>query len=172
MSLFQNAVVAKYLQAINQDSLTRKWNKFTSYFHNLERQESIRNSKEEQYKEGFLRELFVKILDYTLSPEPNFNLTTEYKNVKDSKKADDAILVSNKVRDVIELKGTNTTDLGKKKIKLSLSEEAEWEDYFLQEQQKALTLKQQITTTDQEIDKMVYELYGLTEEEISTVEKN
>ena len=63
-------------------------------------------------------------------------------------------------------------ELGKKKIKLSLSEEAEWEDYFLQEQQKALALKQQITTTDQEIDKMVYELYGLTDEEISIIENS
>ncbi|AND64488.1 restriction endonuclease subunit M [Flavobacterium covae] len=113
MSLFQNAVISKYLQATNQDIVTQKWNEFTTYFHNLERQENIRNSKEEQYQEGFLRELFVKILGYTLNPEPNFNLTTEYKNVKDSKKADGAIIVSEKVRAVIELKGTNTTDLGK-----------------------------------------------------------
>lgn len=63
-------------------------------------------------------------------------------------------------------------ELGKKKIKLSLSEETEWEDYFLQEQQKAITLKQQITTTDQEIDKMVYKLYGLTDEEIEIVENS
>ena len=63
-------------------------------------------------------------------------------------------------------------ELGKKKIKLSLSQEAEWEDYFSQEQQKALVLKQQIDTTDKEIDKMVYELYGLTEEEIAIVENN
>ena len=63
-------------------------------------------------------------------------------------------------------------ELGKKKIKLSLSEEAEWEDYFLQEQQKALALKQQIDSTDQQIDKMVYELYGLTDEEIKIVEES
>lgn len=113
MPLFQNAVVAKYLQALNQEVFNQKWVEFVSYFHNLERQENIRNSKEEQYQEGFLRELFVKILGYTLNPEPNFNLTTEYKNVKDSKKADGAIIVSDKVRAVIELKGTNTTDLGK-----------------------------------------------------------
>ena len=113
MSLFQNAVVTKYLQALSQDPINQKWNEFTTYFHNPERQENIRNSKEEQYQEGFLRELFVKILGYTLNPEPNFNLTTEYKNVKDRKKADGAIIVSEKVRAVIELKGTNTTDLGK-----------------------------------------------------------
>ena len=63
-------------------------------------------------------------------------------------------------------------ELGKKKIKLSLSQEAEWEDYFSQEQQKAVALKQQIDTTDKEIDQMVYALYGLTEEEIAIVEKS
>ena len=63
-------------------------------------------------------------------------------------------------------------ELAKKKIKLSLSDEAEWEDYFLQEQKKALEIKHQIDTTDKEIDQMVYALYGLTEEEIKIVEEN
>ncbi|MDD3721931.1 MAG: Eco57I restriction-modification methylase domain-containing protein [Lutibacter sp.] len=63
-------------------------------------------------------------------------------------------------------------ELAKKKIKLSLSEEAEWEDYFLQESKKALALKTDIDTTDKEIDKMVYELYGLSEEEIGIVEES
>jgi hypothetical protein len=63
-------------------------------------------------------------------------------------------------------------ELKKKKIKLSLSQEAEWEEYFLSEQQKALELKNQIDHTDKEIDQMVYELYGLTEEEIKIVEES
>ena len=63
-------------------------------------------------------------------------------------------------------------ELAKKKVKLSLSQEAEWEDYFMQESKKALELKSQIDATDKAIDKMVYELYGLSEEEISIVEKN
>jgi hypothetical protein len=63
-------------------------------------------------------------------------------------------------------------ELGKKKITLTLSQEGEWEEYFLQEQQKALALKQQIDTTDKEIDAMVYALYGLTEEEIKIVENS
>jgi hypothetical protein len=63
-------------------------------------------------------------------------------------------------------------ELKKKKIKLSLSQEAEWEDYFLAEQQKALDLKAQIDATDKEIDQMVYVLYGLTEEEIEIVENS
>lgn len=60
-------------------------------------------------------------------------------------------------------------DLSKKKIKLSLSQEAEWEDYFLQEQQNAMALKTKIENTDASIDQMVYELYGLTQEEIEIV---
>ena len=63
-------------------------------------------------------------------------------------------------------------ELAKKKVKLSLSQEAEWEDYFLQEQQKALDLKATIDATDKAIDAMVYELYGLTDEEIEIVEKS
>jgi hypothetical protein len=63
-------------------------------------------------------------------------------------------------------------ELAKKKVKLSLSEEAEWEDYFMQESKKALDLKAQIDATDKAIDKMVYELYGLSEEEIGIVENS
>lgn len=60
-----------------------------------------------------MRDLFVDVLGYTLNPQPGFNLTTEYKNEKDSKKADGAILKEGAVRAVIELKGTDTTDLAK-----------------------------------------------------------
>jgi len=62
------------------------------------------------------------------------------------------------------------TELGKKKIKFTLAQEAEWEDYFTTEQVKALEIKNQIDFTDRQIDKMVYELYELTEEEIKIVE--
>lgn len=113
MSLFQNSVLKKYLKSQHTEELKEKWVLFKAYFHNATIQENIRNSKEEQFQEGFLRELFVKVLGYTLNPEPNFNLTTEYKNVKDSKKADGAIIINNQVKAVIELKGTDTTDLGK-----------------------------------------------------------
>ena len=64
------------------------------------------------------------------------------------------------------------TELKKQKVELSLSQKAEWEDYFNQERSKALAIQSEITKTDMEIDRMVYELYGLTEEEIRIVEKN
>lgn len=63
-------------------------------------------------------------------------------------------------------------ELAKKKVKLTLSEEAEWEDYFNQESKKAQELKAQIDATDKAIDAMVYALYGLSEEEIGIVENS
>lgn len=113
MPLFQNTVITKYLKTQNESTITEKWQAYKTHFLNPTIQENIRNSKEEQYQAGYLRDLFVNILGYTLNPDPNFNLTTELKNVKDAKKADGGILINNKVFGVIELKGTNTTDLAK-----------------------------------------------------------
>ena len=42
--------------------------------------------------------------------------------------------------------------------------------YFNEQRQKADELKRKIEKTDREIDQMVYELYGLTQEEIEIVE--
>ena len=61
-------------------------------------------------------------------------------------------------------------ELSKVKVKLNLSQKADWEDYFIAEKSKAETLNNEITKTDKEIDGMVYELYGLNEEEIRIVE--
>lgn len=111
MSLFQKAVLNKYLKSADQNILKEKYSIFSTHFLNLTIQENIRNSKEEQYQEGFLYDLFVNILGYTKNPTPNFNLTTELKNIKDSKKVDGAILLNSNTKAVIELKGMNTTDL-------------------------------------------------------------
>lgn len=54
---------------------------------------------------------------------------------------------------------------------MSLSEEAEWMPYFNEQKQKAKELKSVIDHIDNEIDQMVYQLYGLTEEEIKVVEQ-
>lgn len=113
MSIFQNTIFQKYLKTLNQETIHQKWEVFKGHFHNIEIQENIRNSKEEQYQGEFLIDLFVNVLGYTKNPTPKFNLTTEYKNVKDSKKADGAIIINDKVVGIIELKGTNTTDLSK-----------------------------------------------------------
>ena len=113
LKMFQKTIISKYLKTQNQENLISKWDLFHAHFQDLQIQENIRNSKEEQYQEGFLRDLFVIIFGYTLNPTIGFNLTTEHKNIKDSKKADGAIIIDENVVGVIELKGTNTTDLGK-----------------------------------------------------------
>jgi len=113
MSLFQNSVLNKYLKGLESEKVTQAYKRFTSHFHNSSIQENIRNSKEEQYQGEFLIDLFVNVLGYTKNPTPEFNLTTELKNIKGSKKTDGAILKGEKALSVIELKGTNTTDLSK-----------------------------------------------------------
>jgi hypothetical protein len=67
--------------------------------------------------------------------------------------------------------GAFLKELKKAKVQLSLSEEAEWMQYFNEQKQKALELKSEINRIDHEIDQMVYELYGLTEEEIKIIEQ-
>ncbi|WP_394202479.1 Eco57I restriction-modification methylase domain-containing protein [Marinagarivorans algicola] len=113
MAFFQASVLNKYLAAQDQEMINEAYSKYVKYFHNKDIQKNIRAAKEEQFQEGFLRELFVKILGYTLNPEPYYNLTTELKNQKDAKKCDGAILKDGSALAVIELKGTDTTDLGK-----------------------------------------------------------
>ncbi|MDY0216338.1 MAG: N-6 DNA methylase [Bacteroidales bacterium] len=113
MSLFQNSVITKYANLQNKETIAEKWNVYKSHFLNPEIQENIKNSKEEQYQGEFLIDLFVNVLGYIKSPTPNFNLITEIKNEKDGKKADGGIIINDKVVGVIELKGTNTTDLQK-----------------------------------------------------------
>ena len=113
MSLFQNSVLNKYLKGIDSEKAEKAWNTFKTHFHNPEIQENIRNSKEEQYQGEFLIDLFVNVFGYVKNPNPNFNLTTELKNIKGAKKTDGAILQEDKAIAVIELKGTNTVDLAK-----------------------------------------------------------
>lgn len=113
MSIFQNSVLTRHLKALDDGVVKSSYEKFVDYFHNPEIQRNIRVAKEEQFQEGFLRELFVNILGYTLNPIPNYNLTTEHKNEKGAKKADGAILQNGKAIGVVELKGTDTRDLDK-----------------------------------------------------------
>ena len=111
--LFQKNIVKKYLGLLNEEQTKEAWDRYQAYFLNAEIQQNIQQSKEEQFQEGFLRELFVKVLGYTLNPSPGYNLITEKKNETNSKKADGAILKDDKVIGVIELKDHKTTDLSK-----------------------------------------------------------
>lgn len=113
MSLFQSIVIEKYVRELDSAKLETAWQTYSHRFLNLSKQDNIRLSKEEQYQEGFLRDLFVDVFGYTLNPNPNYNITTEFKNQTGSKKVDGAILKDGHAIGVIELKGMNTTDLSK-----------------------------------------------------------
>jgi hypothetical protein len=61
-------------------------------------------------------------------------------------------------------------ELGKAKVVLSLEKQEEWMAYFTKKKTEANALQSEIDRIDKEIDKMVYGLYGLTQEEIAIVE--
>ncbi|HBJ76992.1 MAG TPA: hypothetical protein DDY68_04100 [Porphyromonadaceae bacterium] len=61
-------------------------------------------------------------------------------------------------------------ELKKQKVKLSLVQQDEWEEYFSQYKEKCLNLRDALRKMEKEIDTLVYALYGLTEEEIKVVE--
>ena len=81
--------------------------------------------------------------------------------------------LSTKLQDWYLLKFSEfVKELKKAKIKLSLKDEMEWEEIFLEKKEEAEKVKNEIEMTDKEIDRMVYELYGLSEEEVNIIERN
>ena len=113
MALFQKSVLKHYLNNLDKDNLLQKWEIFKAHFHNPEIQQNILDAKEEEYQEGFVRDLFVNVLGYTLNPQPNYNFVLEKKTEADNTKSDGAIIMLGKVVAVLELKDTYTTDLTK-----------------------------------------------------------
>ena len=61
-------------------------------------------------------------------------------------------------------------EFAKNKIQLSLSQESEWMQYFKEETEKIQNIKEEIKLLENEVDQIVYQMYGLTEDEIKIVE--
>jgi hypothetical protein len=82
--------------------------------------------------------------------------------------------ISNKLQNYSQLNWDEfKTELKKAKVdlnKFTLNEREQWLGKFETEKKKALNIKNFIDQTDQEIDNMVYELYGLTADEINIIE--
>jgi len=65
---------------------------------------------------------------------------------------------------------TFVAEVEKQKRKVTLTQQVEWEEFFNTYKAEINNLQNEINQTDKAIDQMVYELYGLTEEEIGIVE--
>ncbi len=63
-------------------------------------------------------------------------------------------------------------ELKKQKINISYKEQETLDDYFIERRKELLELKEKIDKTGKKIDKMVYALYGLTDDEIKIIESN
>lgn len=112
MPIFQKSVVQDYVEKLDQDKVEKAYQTFRTNY-NSAKIEQIKTLKEEEYQDGFLRDIFVDVFGYTLRPEENYNLQREFKNQTDGKKADGAILKDDNAIAVIELKSTSTKDLTK-----------------------------------------------------------
>ena len=110
MAIFQKSVVEKFLSNLDESVIDSAYERFQEVY-SASRINEIKTLKEEQYQEGFIRDIFVTVLGYTIPPSSNYNIELEKKNETDSKKADGAILKDGKVIGVIELKGNNTKTL-------------------------------------------------------------
>ncbi len=112
MALFQKSVLNKHLNHLDESKVASAYTTFQQNY-NPQKIDQIKQLKEEEYQNGFLRDIFVDVLGYTLRPDDNYNLQREFKNQNDDKKADDVILKDDKALAIIELKSTNTKDLTK-----------------------------------------------------------
>ncbi len=112
MPIFQKSVIKKHLKNLDQEKVEKAFQTFRLNY-NSAKIEQIKTLKEEEYQDGFLREIFVDVLGYTLRPNESYDLQREFKNQTDGKKADGAILKDENAIAVIELKSTRTKDLTK-----------------------------------------------------------
>lgn len=60
--LLQRNIVKKYLNLLDEEQVLKPWEQYQSYFLNEDIQTNIHKIKEEQFQEGFLRELQMKRL--------------------------------------------------------------------------------------------------------------
>jgi len=110
MTIFQKSVIKRHLDNLDKEQVEKAYQKFRENY-SPAKIEEIKKLKEEEYQDGFLRDIFVDVFEYILKPDSNYNLAREFKNHGDGKKADGAILKNEKAVAIIELKSTKTKDL-------------------------------------------------------------
>ena len=174
MTIFQKSVINRHLDNLDKEQVEKAYQKFRENY-SPAKIEEIKKLKEEEYQDGFLRDLFVDVFGYILKPDSNYNLAREFKNQGDGKKEDNFEIdkLSKKLNAFYDFDfKTLVLELKKKKNILSLLKQDEWKKYFNVYKSEINKLQDEINTTDKEIDKLVYELYELTEAEIKIVEES
>ena len=63
------------------------------------------------------------------------------------------------------------TELAKQKVAVSLPKQMEWQGFFAEQRTRIQVLQTERTTTDTQIDRLVYALYGLSKADITLVEE-
>ncbi|WP_419677479.1 Eco57I restriction-modification methylase domain-containing protein [Aliarcobacter lanthieri] len=108
--MFQKSVIDSFKQ--DESLVATRWATFQNYKAKIE---AIKDFKEEEYQDGFLKDIFESCLGYTLKTTnpSSFNLEREKKNETDSKKADGVIYQDKQIIAVIELKAQDTKNLDK-----------------------------------------------------------
>ncbi|OCL96864.1 Eco57I restriction-modification methylase domain-containing protein [Arcobacter porcinus] len=108
--MFQNSVLKTFKD--DEKLVAQRWAFYQNYKSKVE---AIKEFKEEEYQDGFLKDIFENCLGYTLKTTnpSSFNLEREKKNETDSKKADAVIYINDEIMGVIELKAQDTKNLDK-----------------------------------------------------------
>jgi hypothetical protein len=88
-------------------------------------------------------------------------LSSKYPSLKETKKLENWFKL-----DFYEFK----KELYKQKVAFSLSDESEWIEYFEAQAKNFKFITSTIANLEREIDQLVYEIYGLTDDEIKIVE--
>ncbi len=114
MPIFQNSIVEKFLNDLEESVIDTAFERFKEVY-SSRRIHEIKKLKEEQYQEGFIKDIFGKVLGYTIPPESPINIELEKKNETNAKKVDGAIMKDGEVIGVIELKDNKTKNLDKVK---------------------------------------------------------
>jgi len=108
MTLFQKSI----LNSITQDEgkVALRWAEYQKF---LAKVDAIKGFKEEEYQDGFFKDIFENCLGYTLKTTnpSDFNLEREKKNETDGKKADGVIYINGEIIGVVELKDQKTKQL-------------------------------------------------------------
>jgi hypothetical protein len=115
MAIFTKSVLNSI--KLDESKVALAWANYQQF---LSKKEHIKSFKEEEYQDGFLKDVFENCLGYTLKTTnpSNYSLEREKKNETDSKKADGVIYLDGDVVGVIELKDQKTKNLDVMEIQI------------------------------------------------------